>query len=57
MADIHRGKNRQPYKVEQFLAHRERKRQQTWQEQLEVVKRLHTTFGGGRNGNGRTPSG
>ncbi len=37
LANIHRGKGKRPYKVEDFMAHRPRKRKQT-------AKEMHSTM-------------
>jgi len=50
MANIHRGKNRKPFRVEDFVPDRRGKRkaprQQTWEEQLALVKQWHKILGG-----------
>lgn len=50
LANIHRGKNKRPFKIEDFMPQRRGnrtvRREQTWQEQLEMVKKWHVLFGG-----------
>ena len=39
-------KRRKPYKPQDFMPKLEEKREQTWQEQLQIVRMLNAAFGG-----------
>lgn len=46
IANAHKGKKGRPKKEKDFMPRYGERKQQSWQEQLKVVKQIHKAFGG-----------